>query len=211
MERFVYGLLPITVGQLASFRNPGAARSNSLTDSMAGEMVDIDGMIGDSLETDSPEDADVPEPLKSECNVFCKYLTGQPATPYVLKQYARCFEKIDFTPADFHDKLLLKIAKIRPLLTRSADAYSRFFRPTSTVRKRLSYLMAILEVTPPYFRYYDSVDEAGKLGLLVKMGLNGTAMVFHIFFSALFLLPLQVVAKVTSKSPEPAKQAKGGH
>jgi hypothetical protein len=82
------------------------------------------------------------------------------------------------------------------------DTYSRFFRSNSTVRKKLAYLMAILEVSPPYFRFYDSADGTGKLGLLVKIGFKGVGMAFHLLISFIFLFPLQVLSKLIKKKPE---------
>ena len=206
LERLVYGLLPLTVGQLASFRNNGTAEGNSLTSRMTMLMVPLDKIIASGLERD--EAPDVPEQLARECGVFSRYLAKQKPNNYVLEKYHQCHEKIDFTPADFHDSLLLKLARIRPLFTRMVDVYSRFFRFNSTVRKKLAYLVAILEVTPPYFRFYDSADGGGILGFLVKMGFKGISLVFHLLVSFLFLFPVQVLAKLTKKkSPAPAVES----
>ena len=79
------------------------------------------------------------------------------------------------------------------------DAYSRFFRPDSTTRGKLAYLVAILEVSTPYFRYYDTAEGPGKLRFLVKAGLKGAGLALHLLISALFLLPLQILAKLTGK------------
>lgn len=169
-------------------------------------MVPLDKIIASGLERD--EAPDVPEQLARECGVFSRYLAKQKPNNYVLEKYHQCHEKIDFTPADFHDSLLLKLARIRPLFTRMVDVYSRFFRFNSTVRKKLAYLVAILEVTPPYFRFYDSADGGGILGFLVKMGFKGISLVFHLLVSFLFLFPVQVLAKLTKKkSPAPAVES----
>jgi nucleoside-diphosphate-sugar epimerase len=197
LERLVYGFLPFTIGQLASFRNDGSIKSNTLFEKLSPLMKGLDEMIESGLEKD--ETIEIPGPLMRECRVFCRYLAKQKPTNYVLEKYGQCQQKLDFTPVDFHDALLLKLASQRPLFTRSADAYSRFFRPHSTVRKKLAYLFAILEVSPPYFRYFDSTDGTGKLGFLVKAGIKGAGLAFHLFFSALFLLPLQLVCRLTGK------------
>jgi hypothetical protein len=120
----------------------------------------------------------------------------------VLRKYHLCHQKLPLTPADFHDALLLKLASRRPLFTRMADAYSRFFRSDSTPRKKLAYLVAILEVSPPYYRYYDRADGPGKLGFLVKFGLKGAGLALHLLLSVLFLLPLQILAKLVKKKQE---------
>jgi NADH dehydrogenase len=202
LERVVYGLLPLTVGQLASFRNEGTAEENSLLKQLSPGMMGIEKIIKDSLETnedDSSALAEVPAVLIRECQTFCRYLVKQKPNVYVIKKYHLCQQKLGFTPVDFHDALLLKLAGRGPFFTRMADAYSRFFRSDSTARKKLAYLVAILEVSTPYFRYYDSADGPGKLGFLVKAGLKGVGLALHLLISALFLFPLQILAKLTGK------------
>lgn len=202
LERVVYGLLPLTVGQLASFRSEGTAEENSLTKQLSPGMMGIEKIIRDSLETDEDDPsalAEVPAVLIRECQTFCRYLVKQKPNDYVIKKYHLCQQKLGFRPVDFHDALLLKLAGRTPFFTRMADAYSRFFRSDSCVRKKLSYLVAILEVSTPYFRCYDTADGPGKLGFLVKAGLKGAGLALHLLISALFLFPLQVLAKLTGK------------
>jgi hypothetical protein len=201
LERVVYNLLPLTVGQLASFRNDGTAEPNPVTTELAPRMKGIDEIIQTSLEREMEETppSGIPGPLIKECRTFCKYLVKKKPNNYVLGKYYQCHEKLDFQPKDFHDALLLKLAASRPLFTRMSDAYSRFFRSNSTVRKKLAYLVGILEVSPPYFHFYDSPDSSGKLGFLIKAGIKGMGMALHLSISFLFLFPLQLAAKVFSK------------
>jgi len=199
LERVVYGLLPMTVGQLASFRNDGTAKGNSLAKKLSPFMTGLDEIIEKSLEQDKP--IDIPKPLLRECRVFCRYLVKQTPNNYVLEKYHQCQQKLNFQPVDFFDAFLLKLAAARPFFTRMTDAYSRFFRSNSIVRKKLAYLMAILETSPPYFRFYDSVDSKGKLGLLVKIGIKGIGMAMHLLVSFIFLFPLQLVAKIVKGKP----------
>jgi nucleoside-diphosphate-sugar epimerase len=206
LERVVYGLLPLTVGQLASFRNEGTAEENSLVKQLSSRMMGIEKIIKDSLETgeDDPSAlAEVPAALIRECQTFCRYLVKQKPTAYVIKKYHLCQQKLGFKPVDFHDALLLKLAGRSPFFTRMVDAYSRFFRPGSTARGKLAYLFAILEVSTPYFRCYDTADGPGKLGFLVKTGLIGAGLALHLLISALFLFPLQILAKLTGKKQKP--------
>jgi NADH dehydrogenase len=202
LERVVYGLLPLTVGQLASFRNEGTAEENTLMKQLSPGMMGIEKIIKDSLETDEDDLsalAEVPAVLIRECRTFCRYLVKQKPNAYVINKYHLCQQKLGIKPADFHDALILKLARRSPFFTRMADAYSRFFRPDTTARKKLAYLVAILEVSTPYFRYYDTADGPGKLGFLVKAGLKGAGLAFHLLISALFLLPIQILAKLIGK------------
>jgi len=204
LERLVYRLLPITVGQLASFRNDSTAKENTLQHMLAPRMKDVNEIIDDSLKTENETEsladiADIPAELQKECRTFCRYLVKQDPNTYVLHKYNKCHQKKDLSPEDFHDKLLIKLAGIRPFFTRMTDAYSRFFRPNSTPRKKLAYLMAILDVTPPYYRYYDKADGPGKLGFLIKAGLLGCGLFFHLLISFLFLFPIQIASKFSGK------------
>ncbi|MCP4220611.1 MAG: NAD-dependent epimerase/dehydratase family protein [bacterium] len=199
MERAVYAFLPLTVGQLATFRNDGTAKNNSLMETLRPSMVTPDQMIQKGLEK---ETADIAAHLEKECRVLSKYLMGAAPNNYVLEKYNLCHGKIDFEPTDFHDALLLKLAGMGFFFTRMADAYSRFFRSNSTIRKKLAYLMAIIEVTPPCSRYYDSADGPGLVGFIIKAGLKGVTLALHLLVSVLFLLPLQVLAKLTKKKAE---------
>ena len=204
LERVVYGLLPLTVGQLASFRNNGTARENALTKMLSRRMTGLEGMLVESLESgadDSSARVEIPADLVRECRTFCRYLVKQNPNAYVLEKYHLCHQKIALTPVDFHDTLLLKLAAFRPFFTRMVDAYSRFFRSASTPRKKLAYLVAILEVSPPFFRYYDRADGMGKLAFLVKAGLKGAGLALHLLLSLFFLLPLQGLAKLLHKKP----------
>jgi hypothetical protein len=204
LERVVYGLLPLTVGQLASFRNDGRAGGNALSNRLSPGMTGLETMIHRSLaghEDHSAVPGEIPANLVRECRTFCRYLVKQKPNRYVLEKYHLCHQKITFAPADFHDALLVKLASRRPFFTRMADAYSRFFRSNSTLRKKLAYLVAILEVSPPFFRYYDRADGKGKLAFLVKAGLKGAGLALHLLVSLVFLLPVQVVAKVLPTKP----------
>lgn len=197
MERILLPLLPLTVGQLASFRNNNIAESNWLIKKSSAFMINLEDMISRSLETGAGDQ--VPGEFDKECRVFTRYLVKQEPTAYVLEKYNHLHGTLDFEPKDFHDALLLKLAGKGFFLTRMADAYSRFFRSDSALRKKLAYLMAILEVTPPYFRFYDTADGGGKLGLLIKTGIKGGTLALHLLFSFIFLFPFQVLAKITSK------------
>ena len=64
------------------------------------------------------------------------------------------------------DGFLVKVAGIGPWSTKIIDAYTRVFRPFSTVRKKLILLLAILESCAPTHAYLDSVD-SGSIPLVV--------------------------------------------
>ena len=82
--------------------------------------------------------------IAAECRVFTRYLIGRQPDAYIMRKYAQAFEPgypLGEDEAPGFDALLLKLAVLHPLLTRTADIYSRFFRPASAVRKRLVLLL----------------------------------------------------------------------
>lgn len=204
LERVVYGMMPFTLGQLATFRNDGTAAPSTLHEALLPDMIGLDQIISDS-QTKAPQAEKTPH--SRECRVLTRYLTGQAPSPYVLRTYERCTEKVAMEPGDFHDRFLLLLARIHPVFTRTADAYSRFFRPLSMVRKRLAYLAAILEVSPGHFRFYDSTDGHGLVGFILGLGVKGVSLALHLLFSAPILLPLQLLARLTGG---PGKQPPRG-
>ena len=72
----------------------------------------------------------------AECRVFTRYLIGCLPDAYIMRKYAQAFEP-DYPLGDAvipgFDALLLKLAVLHPLLTRTTDIYSRFFRPIKRV------------------------------------------------------------------------------
>jgi nucleoside-diphosphate-sugar epimerase len=207
MERFAYSLVPITVGQLATFRNDGTAADSWLMQALRPEMTGLDQMVAESPEIVKKKQDTV---HSRGCRVLTRYLTGQAPSDYVMETYERCLGRVLMVPVTFFDGLLLRLALVHPFFTRTTDTYSRFFCPASSVRRRLAYLAAILEVSPGHFRYYDSTDGCGLTGFVFGLGIRGVTMVLHLLVSLPVLLPLQVLAKLAGgrkKHPKDSLEA----
>jgi NADH dehydrogenase len=203
LERMFFKFLPLTVGQLASFRNDGTIKKNTLFKKLSPLMLDINEMIETSL---SREDSiDRTDPQFKECLTFCRYLLKQDPNEYVFNKYKECHQKTDLEPKDFCDAFLLKAGKSHPFFTKLTDIYSRFFHSNSAIRKKLAYLMAILETSPPYYRFYDSTDKKGKYGFIFSLGIKGVVLALQLFFSFLFFFPLQILSKILNRGPEAEK------
>jgi len=83
------------------------------------------------------------------------------------------------------------------LLTRSCDAYARFFSPRGALRKKMVLLLAILELTPPYFHFIDAADTGGWFMFFIRVMGRGMVMVFCLLPALFTFLPLQLLLNVT--------------
>lgn len=140
---------------------------------------------------------------KIECEVFCRYLIGEAPTAYVVEKYEAGVKSEVFRqakPTTFDLKLLQFAAK-RPLLTGLADAYSRFFRPNSILRRKLVLLLAILESTT-FAAQVDESDDRGLIGFLAGSTIATAGFAARLAAGVALFLPLQIL----TKDPEPAKE-----
>ena len=98
--------------------------------------------------------------LDRECSVFSIYLIGEPPSEYVKRKYREAHQTgllLDAAAQPAED-FLVRVASIGPWSAKIIDAYTRIFRPFSTVRKKLVLLLAILESCAPSHARLDSAD-----------------------------------------------------
>lgn len=132
----------------------------------------------------------------AECGVFTRYLIGRPPDAYIERKYAQAFEPGyplgQEVPTTF-DELLLKLAVMHPLLTRTADIYSRFLRPASAVRKRLVLLIALLESWAATAVSLDTEKRTGFLRFVFVLLADASLSAVLLLLAAPFLLPAQLL------------------
>ncbi len=191
LERIAYSVLPLTLGQLATFRNDSVAEDNLILRGPGKKFIGIEKMVSESV-TSEKKVADIFIKLK-ECRVYTKYLIGENPTPYVEKKYLEFLEKVDTDFKNGFDKLLSGLSVKTQIFTKICDGYSRFFFPHSTLRKKLGYLFAILETSPITYKYIDDIGSKKLFSILFSLSIRGFWMVFHLLISVLFFLPLQVL------------------
>ena len=92
------------------------------------------------------------------------------------------------------DAITVAFAMMGPLFTRLADAYCRLFRPRGALRQKLVLVLAILEVSPPFYR---DIDEVRGPPLLQVVILAGSALAFalSLLLGAVLLAPLQLLVR----------------
>jgi hypothetical protein len=117
------------------------------------------------MQINAPQD----DAIVAECRTFGRYLADAEPTPYATECYLRLLSSADLpdqTSALLIERTLLAFAREGVLPLRIADAYARFFRPRSLLRRRLVLLLAILENSAPTERPLN----AGADGSLVTIG-----------------------------------------
>ena len=135
--------------------------------------------------------------LDRECTVFCRYLIGQEPNEYVKKKY-RTAHQIGLLrngrecPAD---AFLVKIAGIGPWSSKIIDAYTRIFRPFSTVRKKFVLLLAILESCAPTHACLDSVDSNSVALLFLRLIQRCLTFALILLLGILVILPAELMLR----------------
>ena len=135
--------------------------------------------------------------LDRECAVFCRYLIGQEPNEYVKKKYRAAHQlgSLQSGGQCRADAFLVKVASIGPWSTKIIDAYTRIFRPFSTVRKKLVLLLAILENCAPTHAYLDSVD-SGSIPLLLLRFVNRCVIfALVVVVGVLIILPAELMLR----------------
>ncbi len=142
--------------------------------------------------------------LAEECRVFCRYLIHREPNDYVLSIYKKGHSSPGFAaapPPSLMDKMLIRIARRHPMLTRVADAYSRVFFKRSLLRRKLVLLLAILESCAPGHYYLDSTDGVSRTVFFLKLVQHSTLYALSLVFGVLLFLPLHIFTRMVSLSP----------
>ncbi len=135
-------LLPVTAGQLSSFRFDGTAPDTPPRPEFAG----VDAVLAVATR----RDADDAATLARECRVFARHLLGWSPDAATLEAYRRAIATVPaLAPAGPRDLALLALARNGWIATRMADAWAALFARSSALRKRLVMLLAILESRSP--------------------------------------------------------------
>lgn len=135
--------------------------------------------------------------IDGECLALGRYLLKQDVNEYVRDKYRSANVMLGLeNAAGRFDALLVNIAVKHPMLTKTCDAYARFFSPHGALRKKMVLLLAIFELTPPYFYFIDAADAGGWFMLFVRIMWKGMGMVFCLLPALFTFLPLQLLLKV---------------
>ena len=138
-----------------------------------------------------------PQQLTRECDVFVRYLTGDPSTPYVQERYEQAHVSLAaLSPQTEFDRLLVRTAQFAPWVARALDAYAAIFARRSALRAKLVTLLAICEVTPPFSTGLDETDGSRVLWLASRAAARGATSVVALIATTPFILPIQLLARL---------------
>lgn len=199
-------MLPITAGQLTSFKFDGLATPNRVQDAAGGPWRTLSEMIagGDppSERTSAARPVVILDEarLGSECRLFVRHLVGLDANPYVVGKYIDAHRALDaLAPVSRFDRILLGFASLsRPTLA-LADAHAAVFAKASTLRKKLVLTLALLETSAPYYERIDAAAGRGPAGALLRLAGRGTFALLLLAAGAVVLLPARLVAALLPK------------
>jgi hypothetical protein len=140
-----------------------------------------------------------------ESRTWTRYLVGHDPTDDIVASYTALRPTIPaLATATPFDQFLLAVARWSPLATRIADAYSRIFRPTSTLRQALVLQLAILETSPPASDWLNQAAVGSRAGL--TLGIAGTMVMFALCFAVACLTigPVHLAETLLRRRPTAA-------
>jgi len=192
------GLLPLSPGQLSSFRSDGIVRADALPERLHADLADVAAMLEPATAAPGP----MPASLEQECDVFTRYVVGRPPTEYVSAKYAAALAALPALSATTRlDAVLLSVARRRPVLTRLADAYARLAASESALRCRLVVLLAILETCPPFYRAVDA-PAGGPVPLAaLRLAWRGSVAGVTALVALLLFTPARLVLGAAGRRP----------
>ena len=176
------GVLPVTAGQLSSFRFDGVT-----TEHRNAARPGFEGRDG------------------NECRVFTQYLQRCEPDAYVVKHYTAATSTLGLTPSSSFDRALLAFARLGPLWTRLADSYASVFVRTSSLRKRLVLLLALLETRAPFHLDIDRSPGGSTPVLLARLSLTTVLAITSLLAATVVLAPVHAVLAMFAPSTRGAR------
>jgi len=124
------------------------------------------------------------EPAEREACILGKYLLGVTPTPKVTAAYAdlQLRSRIG-DPVDRFDLLLLRWALLGSLPARGADLYARILRPNAWLRRKLIFLLALVEVHGSDAHILRTPGSSGPLVFFAEAVLRGILSVMALALS----------------------------
>ena len=141
--------------------------------------------------------------MEKECQVFTRYLVRVHPERYILGKYAQARAPggiLSAEPANALDRILLKIAVTHPVLTHITDIYSRFFYPSSSVRRRLVFLLALLESWGPTSSRLQAPGRGGKAGFYPGMLVLSLYLSVMLVLTAVLFLPFRFMNRQRTRN-----------
>lgn len=164
-------MLPISAGQLSSFRFDGVAANPQTS-----------------------------HPLDAECRVFTRHLLGSDPDDYVVGKYRNAHAVVPALAASGRfDEALIAFARFSPLCAHLADSYASLFLRGATLRKKLVLLLAILETRPPFHETIDTAVGGSLPLLLARLSFKTGGALLGLLAGTLIFVPARAVLALLGK------------
>lgn len=144
-------------------------------------------------------------PLARECDIFCRYFAGQPATSFVAQKYTEAHARDRrYEPQNAFDRILLGWAAASPLAAQWCDSYACLFARGSLLRKKLVLLAAILESSAPEHGFDEQIQDVRAAEVILRMAGRGMLLAVRLAVALLFIAPVHFVCAVRGGAKERA-------
>ncbi|MGH9795350.1 MAG: NAD-dependent epimerase/dehydratase family protein [Candidatus Acidiferrales bacterium] len=210
LERLLGTRLPVTVGQLSSFRFDGTAAPHPRTEQLWPQRKSVDEMLADARAFGASGSAAIPgcapsdeatrasrqsdADLARECDAFARYLIGAGPAEYVARKYREAHAVSGRLAARGRfDALLVRVAARGPVRAAVADAYACLLARRSALRKKLILLAAILESSPSNCGWKDQADAGSVAGFALRLLGRGAGFAVRLAAALVTLGPLHVL------------------
>ena len=120
--------------------------------------------------------------LTAEAKAFGKYLLGEQVNARAVSLYLAAHDQTQFE-SDAQDRRLLKFMLQHPALIGVIDAGLAIRKNKSCVRKKLYYMLAILEAMPEYAKYF--LFDGSPLTNVLRLFFFGARGVIRMIFGYL--------------------------
>jgi NADH dehydrogenase len=182
-------LLPVTAGQLSTFRFAGTAGANPLQSAITSAAHTLREMLG------APDAATGERArLEQECRVFTAHLVGLVPDAYVRRKYVEAHCHVaGLTATTRFERALLGVAGVHRSLAALADAYARTCLPGSVLRRKLVLLLALLESASPASAAIDREVAGRPAWVLIRLTARGGVAVARLLAGTVIFTPIRVL------------------
>jgi nucleoside-diphosphate-sugar epimerase len=188
-------VLPLSVGQLSTFRYDGTAKPSVLQKSLRPGLRDLDQMLSPGVDAAG-------DTLERECRVFTKHLIDETATAYVVRKYSEAHAALPaLSGGDKFDAFLVRVASRHHWGARLADSYARLFLPHTRLRQKLVVLLAVLETCPPSFQKIDASVGGSRSRAIARLGMRGVTALVSATIGTLLFVPARVAFAAVRRKP----------
>lgn len=137
-----------------------------------------------------------------ECDVFCRYLVGATASPYVREKYLAAQDSLPaHTRIHLVDRALLRVARLGTGFTALADTYAAILRRRSPLRCRLVLAVAILENAAETHALVDTAIEGSRAAAAFDVVVTGLWWTARLAVAVVVFAPIHLLGSAAAALP----------